>query len=39
MHWTGEWILPAFIVASTAVMLLLLHLTKHLPLHFDTSLL
>jgi hypothetical protein len=28
MHWTGEWILLAFIVASTAVMLLLLHLTK-----------
>jgi hypothetical protein len=28
MHWTGEWILLAFIIASTAVMLLLLHLTK-----------
>jgi hypothetical protein len=28
MHWTGEWILLVFIVVVTAVMLLLLHLTK-----------
>jgi hypothetical protein len=28
MHWSGEWILLVFIVAVTAIMLLLLHLTK-----------
>jgi hypothetical protein len=28
MHWSGEWILLAFIVTVTAMMLLLLHLTK-----------
>jgi hypothetical protein len=28
MHWTGEWILLVFIVLVTAIMLLLLHLTK-----------
>jgi hypothetical protein len=28
MHWSGEWILLAFIAIVTAIMLLLLHLTK-----------
>jgi hypothetical protein len=28
MHWSGEWILLAFIVVVTAIMLLLLHLTQ-----------
>ena len=28
MHWSGEWILLAFIVLVTAFMLLLLHLTR-----------
>src|ERR1700761_4061348 len=28
MHWSGEWILLAFIALVTAVMLLLLHLTQ-----------
>jgi hypothetical protein len=28
MHWSGEWILLAFVVVVTAIMLLLLHLTK-----------
>jgi hypothetical protein len=28
MHWSGEWILLVFIVLVTALMLLLLHLTK-----------
>src|SRR6202453_3859291 len=28
MHWSGEWILLAFIATVTAIMLLLLHLTE-----------
>jgi hypothetical protein len=28
MHWSGEWILLAFVVVVTAIMLLLLHLTQ-----------
>src|ERR1700760_2871622 len=28
MHWSGEWILLVFVLAVTAIMLLLLHLTN-----------
>src|ERR1700722_6990609 len=28
MHWSGEWILLAFIALVTAIMLLMLHLTQ-----------